>query len=420
MSEEHNWFWRLTQRVLRQYAQSVTLNFLRRKYPGLTREDIGRRRINRAARRAGLVGLLSGAAMSLAEASFVVSALGSLFSLFTAGLVTVPGLAISLLIGVMAFLVEVALILRIQLHLGYELFLLYDMPGNLDHPREARDITRVALGIKGAEIAGQAFQKLVPQVGDAVIQKTTRQFTRKYLGEGGLVRILVPGTAIFTAAAWDFLSTKSIGNTLRSRIEWRELATNEAKHLNLEPVKDPKLLLRSTLSLALTGRDVGENAFRFYEALAEELQALYGEAVFQDLGESSAFDWDVVMTDLAAVTDGQERRAVYEALTAMAAVEGRLSPRKRRRLRTVAGLFGLPLDALHLQARLAPYKEPLGGHACLYLVLALFLLMLYACLICGVGLMLMRSLVPYMPIRRSTVSLPISTFAQIDTQWGAC
>ena len=62
----------------------------------------------------------------------------------------------------MAFVGEVSALIRLQLHLAYDLFVLYGLPLNLDDPEDLQQVVSVAFGIKSAEMAGQAIQKAIP------------------------------------------------------------------------------------------------------------------------------------------------------------------------------------------------------------------------------------------------------------------
>lgn len=404
--EIKNWFWRFLSNILRKHAENTNLEFFQSKYPGLPREAIAQRRIKAAAQSAALFGFASGAAISIAEAGTVVSALSTVASGFLASPITLPVLAVAIPVGVAAYAMELNFLLRIQLHLAYDLFVLYGLPLDMEDPEKAQDVVSVAFGIKSVEVAGQAIQKIVPKMGPILLRKSMRkglarrklqewfarrftwQFARKYLAEGALIRMLVPGIAIVTATAWDYLLIKAIGNAVRARIRRRGLAAIEADKLALEYVRSPKLVLHAVLALALTNEDLCETELRFYSRLVERLRNLYGDAGIDALGEVSSLDWDVVMADLADVVDEQEKRVIYDALAAVAIVEGQLQRKKRKRLQAVADLYGISFDEKKLNVKLAPFKEPWSTRTCLFAVLALSVLSISLCLVCWLGTLL--------------------------------
>lgn len=404
--EIRGWFWRLLSNILRKHAENTTLELFQRKYPGLPREAITQRRIKAAANLAALVGFASGAAISIAEAGAVVSAVSTVASGLVAIPVTLPVLAVSVPVTAIAFAAEINFLIRIQLHLAYDLFLLYGLPLDAEDPERASDVMGVAFGIKSVEVVGQAMQKLVPHMGPILLRKAMReglvrrriqewiarrltwQFARKYLAEGALIRLLVPGIAVVTATGWDYLSTKVIGNAVQARVRRRGLAAIEADKLALEYVKSPKLVLHAVLALALTNENLSETELSFYSRLVERLRNLYGNASIDTLGEVSSLDWDVVMAGLADVVDEQEKQVICDALAAAAIVEGQLQRRKRKRLQGIAGLYGISFDEKKLKVKLAPFKEPRPTRTCLIIVLALFALTMVSCLICLLGVWL--------------------------------
>lgn len=389
------WFWRQLLDVLHAQARDVDLEYFQGKYPGLPREEVARRRIRGAAGMAALVGFASGAAISISEAAALLSA--------WLGPVSIPVIAVAFPVSVLAFAFELILVLRIQLRLAYDLFLLYELPTDVHNPEQAQEIVGVALGIKSAELAGQALQKVVPRVGPVLLRKAmptgivkrrlqdwvarrfTRQYARRYVAQGVLIRALVPGIALATAAGWDYLSTRAIGKTLQARVSRRVQAAIEADQLALERVKSPRLLLEAVLTLPLPDGGLSESGLSFYRRLVERLRTLYGDAAVDQLTGDFSFDWSQVISRLSGVREKEERRIVYDGLATAAVVGGQLGRKKRKRLQEVAALFDIPFDAKALRAKLAPYKEPRPARTCLLVVLALFVLMMSSCVVCGLG-----------------------------------
>ena len=94
-------------------------------------------------------------------------------------------------------------------------------------------------------------------------------------------------------------------------------------------------------------------------------------------------DWDELVIDLADVTNTQEKSVIYNALTEVAIVEGQLQPKKIKRLKSVANLYGLPFDLNKLKIHTAVFKEPQTSRTCLIIMLMLFVLMIISCLGCS-------------------------------------
>jgi hypothetical protein len=172
--EASNWFWRFLESVLKSYSRNINLQFFQRKYPGLPSEVIAKRRIKAASNWAGLIGFMSGAVISVASAAFAVQTVSTVASGFTASPITVPALLITAPVGVLAFAGEITLLVRLQLHLAYDLFVLYGLPVDTEDPEQMQEVVGVAFGIKSAEVAGQAIQKIIPQLAPTLLRRTMR------------------------------------------------------------------------------------------------------------------------------------------------------------------------------------------------------------------------------------------------------
>ena len=402
-----NWFWQFLSNVLQSYSRNINLEFFQRKYHGLPAEVIAKRRIKAASNWAGLVGFISGAVISVASAAAFVETISTLTSGFMASPITLPALLITAPVGVLTFAGEVAILVRLQLHLAYDLFVLYGLPVNTEDPEQMQEVVSVAFGIKSTEVAGQAIQKFIPQFAPALLRKAMRtggirrrfqewiaqrltgEFARKYLAEGALVRGIVPGIAIFSAAGWNYLSTKSIGQVLQARIRRRGLAAKRVEKLPLEGLSNPKLILQAVLGLALTNNDLSETEIIFYSKFVEKLRKIYGDEAVNALGEVSSLDWDETVADLADVTDTHEKTMIYEALTEVAIVEGQFQRKKIKRLISIANLYGLSFNLKKLKLQIVPFKEKQPARTYRIVILMLFLLMIISCVTCSLSTWLM-------------------------------
>ncbi len=396
-----NWFWQFLNNILQSYSRNINLEFFQRKYPGLPAELIAKRRIKAASNWAGLIGFISGALISVASAAVVVETMSTVASGFTASPITLPALLITAPVGILAFAGEVTVLIRLQLHLAYDLFVLNGLPVNTEDPEQMDEIVKVAFGIKSTEVAGQAIQKIIPQLAPALLRKNmrnglvrkkfqewighrlTREFAQKYLAEGALIRFSASVFAIIPAAGWDYYSTQAIGQVLQARIRRRGLAAKRVDKLSLEGVENPKLILQAVLCLALTNDELSETENIFYSKFVEKLRKIYGPESVATFEEISSLDWDELVADLADVTNTQEKSAIYNALTEVAIVEGQLQRKKIERLKSVANLYGLPFDLNKLKIHTAVFKEPQRSRTCLIVILMLFVLMIISCLGCS-------------------------------------
>ena len=199
------------------------------------------------------------------------------------------------------------------------------------------------------------------------------------MAEGALIRVIVPGIAIISAAGWDYLSTKAIGQVLQARIRRRGLAAKRVDKLSLEGVDNPKLILQAVLCLALTKDELSETEIIFYSKFVEKLRKICDPESIAAFGETLSFDWDELVTDLADVTNPQEKSVIYNALTEVAIVDGQLQRKKIKRLESVANLYGLPFDLNKLKTQAAVFKEPHRSRTCLIVMLIVLIFSCFGC-----------------------------------------
>lgn len=408
-SKNLNWLWKIVESVLKSHAKNANLEFFQRKYPNLPAEIIAVRLIDTAARSAGLVGFASGTVTSVAGLTAVTSAVGTVATGLIASSVTVPTLAISLPIMGAALLSEVALLIRIQLHLAYDLFVLNGLLVDIEDPEHMQEVMQVAFGIKGVEVTGQALQKIIPQFAPKILRKAMRtgltrrkiqelvakkltwSFARKYFGEGVLIKALVPGIAVFTATWWDYTSTKGIGKTLHAKIRRRGLAVKEVEKLKLDQFDNPKLVMQAVLFIGLSGHDFSETELTFYSNLIGKFRDFYGNEVIDSLNKDGLLQWDDVAIDLVNIADAQKREAIYKLLVSIVVVGGKLNSQKRRRLQNLAKSYGLTFDRAGIESRCKRFEEPKPFRTCLIVILALFVLILLMCVLSSYGVFWLSS-----------------------------
>lgn len=401
-SKKQDWFWKLFEAVLRSHAKNANLDYFRRKYPG-SAEIVSIRRINIAAKWAGLVGFGSGVVYSVAGLTVLSSAVGTVATGLLGSPVTVPALAVSIPIMGLTFAGEVAFLIRIQLHLAYDLFMLYGLPINVDDPEQMQEIMQVAFGIKGAELTGQTLQKVIPQVAPKFLRKSMRtglirrrfqasvakkiswKFARKYFGEGVLIKALVPVLSIITATWWNFASTKLIGKTLQSKIRQRGLAVHEVEKLTITQFDNPKLILKSALFMGLSSKGLSETQLTFYSHLVEKFRDYHGDELIDSLNEDLSLEWSDVEIDLVSVEDAQQQEAILKLLVAMVVVGGKLNHQNLRRLEKLSKSYGIRFNKDEIKLRCKKFEDNKPFHVLFFMMLILFLLLSIICVLTAFG-----------------------------------
>jgi hypothetical protein len=400
--EPTNLFWRWSLGVLRNYAHNLTLERFRQKYPGLTDEAIAGRRIRSAALSATLIGLAFGALISLIDVIALASTLETFASGFLSSPITIPALIFSIPLLVITIAGEMSLVVRTQLRLAYDLFILYRLPADPNDPEQSAEIIGVALGLGGVGVPGRNLRQAAPPttapgqppqvkqtrdqfrkwMAGQIARPITTRFIRKYLLGGTAARALIPGSSLITASLWDFFTTRAIGKTLRIQVRGQRIIQNIAGTIELNHVQNPDLLLRTLLAIALTDGSLQFNEFKLYGQLVERLQQETGNAEIDILGQAPDLKWKDLIADLAKVSDQEEMLALYHAAFYMATIAGHVSRKKRRRVRRIAALYDIPFDHKQFQEQANPFKEPRPARTILILILLLFILVIINALLC--------------------------------------
>lgn len=167
-----DWFTLLLKTFLRSHAEKVSINYFRKKYPGIPLDAIGDRLISQSVFASSIAGGLAGASVSAATLSSSVSA-GA----------TITG-------GITALVAEMAYTTRLQMRLVYDLSLLYHQELNLQDPEDLMEIFSLAFGIKSSEGIGKVVKGLAPEVARAQVRKATLGHTKAI--QAGVSKVLGP------------------------------------------------------------------------------------------------------------------------------------------------------------------------------------------------------------------------------------
>lgn len=367
-NQSQGWFARLMTETLKRYAKSASTDYLIKKYPGLPKDIIAERYIAQQARMAALAGAASATVISGAT-------LGSA-ALATSG-VGVPGLVITIPIGIAAFAGEVSYTVRLQTRTAYDLCNLYGLSVNADDPEDVIEIFALGMGIKTGELTGNAIQRLAPFVAtqqtrkflrtgirrefqEWVAKHISRELARKYLKEKFLLIAVVPGISIILAGTWNYYFTKGLGRMVQARVRGRGMGIEYIHDIQIPIQARPELLLAGALNIMGADSRVSENELAAYKELAADLRKLHPDFVPENLGSQwgDAAYW---IAKIAGVDDEETRKAVYAICETMTIVDGRLGRKEVKRLKQIASLVGMQVDNTRLKMRTRTfYVKPAG------------------------------------------------------------
>lgn len=266
-----NWFEKLCAYALHAYTEKVDWQYFQAKYPGLPADNIVDQRIKLAARYASLEGGISAGAYTGAVAATIGSAGG-------ASPIAVPA-------GLTSVMVDIAYLTRLQLHLAYDIAVLYRVRLDLTDPEDLWKLIRVAFGIKTSEAVGGGALKMVP----LVIRPLVKRFITgpnlaavkalpvvgRHLLQRNIIKIGIPAVGVPLAVGINFYSTKVIGAHARS------IFRNEARIIELaeklcDRAQHPQLLLWVALTVIRADGRTADDETLLLRHLVHEVEARHG------------------------------------------------------------------------------------------------------------------------------------------------
>lgn len=232
------WFAKLLALALDAYTKKVDWHYFQEKYQGVPADAIVDQRIKMAARYAAIEGGLSAGAYTAAIAATIGSGGGASPIVIPAGLTTV--------------MVDIAYITRLQLHLAYDVAVLYRVPLDLSDPEDLWKLIRVAFTIRSGEVVREGVIKGVPVLvrplikrfysGPVLAAAKGLPVVGKFLLQRNLIKIGIPLVGVPLAVIVNRYTTKIAGRHART------VFRNEARVIELadglsERTRHPQLLL---------------------------------------------------------------------------------------------------------------------------------------------------------------------------------
>lgn len=202
-----SWFAKLLSQALDSYVKKVDAEWFRSKYSGVPADAIVDQRIKMAARYAAIEGGLSAGAYSgVAMAAFLAP-------------VVLPAAAVTIL-------VDVAYTARLQMHLAYDIAVLYQIPLDLTDPDDLWKLLRVAFTIKSTQVASEGLLKAVP----AIVKPLVKAFYKgatieagkalpligKYLLQRNVIKIGIPIVGVPLSVGLNYYTTLLAGRHARA------------------------------------------------------------------------------------------------------------------------------------------------------------------------------------------------------------
>lgn len=328
-----SWLVPFLDHALGEYADANDHDAVRGRWPDLDLDGVADARIDTAQRHAALAGGLSAAGY----ASVVMVALAS------GGLAS----AVALPTAVGAFALDTYYTARVQLRLGWDLAVLYQRRFDLDDPRQASVLAKVAFGLD----TDRSLQEMAGRFAPEASRLTTRAATtavRLATGRGlrtvgqqlvarNLAKFAMPAIGVPLCAGVNHYTTGVVGAQVKRVFRGQALASELAEELAQGPA-DPTILVDTILMLVQA-----DGRVRAAETtLMRELLDTYTEG---GQGLEPPIDVDVpgVLARIRATEPALQRR-LYSAAVAAVALDGTLHSAEDNLLREVAAAAGVVYD----------------------------------------------------------------------------
>ena len=277
------WFAKLLAHALDSYTDKVDADWFKAKYPGVPADAIVEQRIKMAARYAAIEGGLSAGAYNAAAMAAVLAP------------VVLPAAAVSLL-------ADVTYTARLQIHLAYDIAVLYRIPLNLDDPDDLWKLLRVAFTIQSAHVAGEGLLKAVP----AIVRPLVRAFYKgaaieagkalpvigKYLLQRNVVKIGIPVVGVPLTVGLNFYTTLLAGKHARAVFRNEARITEAADRLTTR-TEHPRSMLWVAWMLIMADGKITDDEALLMKQLAKLANEKHG-LTEEDLEQVIDVDMDEV------------------------------------------------------------------------------------------------------------------------------
>jgi tellurite resistance protein len=315
------WFTKLSAQALGSYTDKVDWRYFQERYEGVPADAIVDQRIKMAARYAALEGGLSASAYTAAVAATIGTFGG-------ASPATVPA-------AVATVMVDVAYITRLQLHLAYDVAVLYRVPLDLSDPEDMWKLIRVAFTIKGGEVVREGVVKVVPVMVRPLIKsfysKSVLSAGRalplvgKYLLQRNVIKIGIPLIGVPLAVLLNRYTTQIAGQHARA------VFRNEARVIEIasslcERSRHPRLMLWVVWLVIMADGKISDDEallFRHLVRLVRERHQVIDDQLTQLVDIDAAEVWRRLSAEVDDVSD------LLDAADQVATVDGGVNARER-------------------------------------------------------------------------------------------
>jgi tellurite resistance protein len=316
------WFTKLSAQALNSYTEKVDWQYFQERYQGVPADGIVDQRIKMAARYAAIAGGLSAGAYTATVAA-TIGTLGG------ASPATVPA-------AVGTLMLDLAYTTRLQLHLAYDVAVLYRVPLDLNDPEDMWKLIRVAFTIKSGEAAREGVVKAVPIMlrplikrfysGSVLTAGKALPVVGKHLLQRNVIKIGIPLVGVPLAVVVNRYTTQIAGRHARSVFREEARVIEVASNLS-DRSRHPKLVLWvAWLVIMADGKisDPEAQLMRHLVRLVRERHQVVDDELTQLVEVDAAEVWRRLSLE------GDDLSDLVDAARAVAAVDGEANAAERK------------------------------------------------------------------------------------------
>jgi hypothetical protein len=337
-----SWFQRVVAAHVKKHCAAQDPKRWDRLYPGLDEEVRADARIQSAARKASLAGVMASMGASTRE----------LLSLLTDGLAAPVGVPAAML----SMGLEAAYTSLLQVDLACDLASIYGVPFDAEDMGEVATLFGLSFEVdvkrrrptqeERAHEEHEIDRGLTARLLELEDGEIAKRIGKKLIEES-VVRNSVPVLGIAISARWNHVATRRLGKTVKKYVRYRRALVHSCKRLQLDSVRDPAVLIEGAWLLATMDGDAGHEEVMAMAFIMDQLSAEQRQGIDLDttLGDDEE-EW----FELLAKTPREMHDALLDVLYLMAATDKDLQAAERRFLRRVGKALGREIDFERLLA----------------------------------------------------------------------
>ena len=356
-AQNGEWFLKLLSQVTKAYDRNARATYFQKKYPGLPADDIADTLLPVATRYAAITGAATGATSTVG----VVTALPT------------GGASLTVFLGSLG--AEMLALSAIQMRLVLDMSVVYDLQLDPEDPEDVLLVFGYAVGIKPAEVAAVGVPRAAGVMAKSSIRKHLSKQTLRGAEKFGrrigvkilqrtVIKYAVPVVSAGVGSAFNYVTTKSLGEIAKRHMKNRGKVTDELRALVSRSNAYELAIPAAAMYMARSDGCVDAKEKELYKAM---LCRMSFDDHSPDDFDRLVHDKESILDAISRIKDKDMLEALIEIVILMAIYDGAIVPQEREWLLCVAKAACVPVDVTDVERRALEYetvvKETLADKA---------------------------------------------------------